>query len=104
MQKKEDDSMPEINHIHLATDKGEIYCCLRNRVVVLDEDHRSRFCSSCKMYNGDAGGKGVECVWNDQRDVSDPHLVTDPYKEWVENQKRKDSAFPPTNPSSFATI
>ncbi|GIP35415.1 hypothetical protein [Paenibacillus sp. J2TS4] len=94
--------MPQINHIHYATDKGEVYCCLRNRVVRLDEDHRSRFCSSCKMYNGDAGGRGVECLWDDLRDVSDPHLVTDPHKEWAANQKRKDSSYPDTRMSSLA--
>lgn len=81
--------MDKINHINYCTNEQEVYCCLRNRVVRLDDNHKADFCSGCKMLNGYADGAGVECLWEDMREVGNPHHVTDPYKEWASNQNRK---------------
>ncbi|WP_213527682.1 hypothetical protein [Paenibacillus sp. J31TS4] len=80
--------MKKTNHINYAASGQEVYCCLRNRVVRLDASHTTNYCLGCKMYNGNAGGKGVECLWEDMRDVSNPYRVSDPHAEWASNQKR----------------
>ncbi|WP_248928448.1 hypothetical protein [Paenibacillus hamazuiensis] len=81
--------MPEINHINLKNAEGLVYCCLRNKLVKLDEEQEQTFCKMCKMYAGPAGGRGVECVWEDMRDVGNPHVVTDPHEEFKMNQMRQ---------------
>lgn len=80
--------MSVITHINYTDQDGQIYCCLRNKVVKLDEEQTARFCQGCKMYAGDAGGKGVSCVWEDVRRVAEPHVVTDPVMEFIKNQTR----------------
>lgn len=78
-----------INHVNLPDGNGNIYCCLRNRIVRLEAGHTERYCRGCRMYNGDAGGTGVECLWDDIRETeSDQVVVTDPREEWVSNQKK----------------
>ncbi|MCZ8515533.1 hypothetical protein O9H85_24625 [Paenibacillus filicis] len=81
--------MPQVRHINRTDSSGRIYCCLRNKVVVLDKEHRSLFCAGCRMYAGDAGGLGVECLWEDVRPVGNPHLVDDPEAELRSNQTKK---------------
>lgn len=78
--------MRNVKHVNLADQEGRVYCCLRNRVVKLDEEQKAGFCRSCIMYSGDAKGQGVECLWEDARPVADPHVAADPYKEWKSNQ------------------
>lgn len=80
--------MSVIKHVNYTNQDGKIYCCLRNKVVKLDAEQKTRFCQSCKMFAGDAGGQGVECVWDDLRGVSDPFPVTDPIVEFIRNQAR----------------
>ncbi|MNI04896.1 hypothetical protein D3C73_578340 [compost metagenome] len=75
-----------MNHVNL---KNEVYCCLRNKVVELDPTQKGQFCNGCKMYAGDAGGKGVACVWEDMRDVNNPHTVLNPIAEFASNQLRQ---------------
>ncbi|WP_246079467.1 hypothetical protein [Paenibacillus piri] len=67
---------------------GLIYCCLRNKVVELDQQQHEQFCQGCKMYGGDADGRGVTCVWEELRNVGNPHIVHDPVQEFNRNQKR----------------
>jgi hypothetical protein len=81
--------MAIISHINLADANNEIYCCLRNRVVNLDEAHLKQYCSGCKMFGGEAEGSGVECVWEDQRPIESPYFAVDAQREWLANQKRK---------------
>jgi hypothetical protein len=81
--------MTMIHHLNVVDPEGQIYCCLRNRVVPLNEYHKAKFCSGCKMFNSDLQGQGVECVWDDQRMVENPHVVLNPHKEWKSNQTRK---------------
>lgn len=78
--------MRQIHHINLKDESGRIYCCLRNKVVKFDEKQRHDFCGGCSMFAGEAGGLGVECVWEDLRPVSDPHTAQDPAAEWRSNQ------------------
>lgn len=80
--------MKKTNHINYATSEQEVYCCLRNRVVQLDASHTTKYCQGCKMYGGNADGEGVECIWEDVRDVPNPYVVTDPHAEWISTQKR----------------
>lgn len=83
-----------MNHINLPDAMGQVYCCLRNRVVRYDEGHQSRYCSGCKMFNGTAAGCGVECLWDDNRYKNTDHvIVTDPVGEWTNNQKKRVQAF-----------
>ncbi|WP_281889712.1 hypothetical protein [Paenibacillus sp. YYML68] len=78
--------MKSIKHINLKDEKGNVYCCLRNKVVCLDEQQIQQFCSGCGMLEGFAGGLGVECVWNDARPVLDPHIADNADEEWLSNQ------------------
>jgi hypothetical protein len=84
--------MSLINHVNIANEENRIYCCLRNRVVRLDEKHKAAYCAGCSMYEGNARGTGVECVWDDHRTVSNPHIVRNPETEWHSNQARKIAA------------
>jgi hypothetical protein len=82
--------MPMINHINLSDANGQVYCCLRNRIVAFDQNHQGKFCKGCRMYNGNAGGSGVECLWDDIRETeADCMVVTDPVQEWLSNQQRR---------------
>ena len=80
--------MKTINHVNYKDQDGNIYCCLRNKIVKLDDQQRQTFCNGCSMFAGTAGGKGVECMWDDMRNVDDPHIVTDPLQEFFRNQVR----------------
>ncbi|MBP1990888.1 hypothetical protein J2Z66_002494 [Paenibacillus eucommiae] len=81
--------MPMITHFNFRNSSNEIYCCLRNRVVLLDSKQSEQFCKSCKMYEGDCGGRGVACAWEDARNINNPHLVTNPHAEFSSNQIRQ---------------
>ncbi|MEI7026915.1 hypothetical protein [Paenibacillus sp. y28] len=81
--------MPFVRHINLANSDGQIYCCLRNRVVKLDDAQMTTFCHGCKMFDGTAQGKGVVCCWNDARSVKDPHVAVDPLLEFKQNQLKQ---------------
>lgn len=81
--------MPLINHMNLANEDNEVYCCLRNRVVTADREHKNTFCLGCQMYQGDLDGQGIQCSWEDDRKLVNPCTITDPYQEWMANQKRK---------------
>jgi hypothetical protein len=78
--------MPMITHFNHKSSDNEIYCCLRNKIVALDSNQKEQFCSGCKMYDGDAGGKGVACIWEDLRNVNNPHIVHNPFVEFANNQ------------------
>ncbi|SFL67354.1 hypothetical protein SAMN03159341_108164 [Paenibacillus sp. 1_12] len=80
--------MELINHINYTDQNDNIYCCLRNRVVKLNQAQQEQFCKSCKMFAGTADGRGVECAWEDVRNVSNPHIVIDPAREFISNQRR----------------
>ncbi|SEC57355.1 hypothetical protein [Paenibacillus sp. GP183] len=81
--------MPMISHYNYRSSENEIYCCLRNKIVALDRNQVEQFCSGCKMYEGEADGKGVTCSWDDSRNVSNPHIVQDPLLEFASNQTRQ---------------
>jgi hypothetical protein len=77
-----------VTHVNYTDQDGQIYCCLRNKVVKLDAEQRKQFCQACKMFAGSAKGRGVECVWKDMRHVSEPYIVHDPIREYIMNQTR----------------
>lgn len=81
--------MTHINHINLANTTGNVYCCLRNKIVRLNESQIADYCSGCKMNRGAESGKSVQCHWNDVRDVTDPYIVVDPQLEFISMQNRK---------------
>lgn len=81
--------MASTNHINIPDKDGLIYCCMRNKVVSLNAIQKKHYCSSCKMYNGDAKGAGVECLWEDMREAARKEIiVTSPNEEYASNQKR----------------
>ncbi|MCS7464750.1 hypothetical protein N0M98_32200 [Paenibacillus doosanensis] len=80
--------MGMINHINYMDQDGHIYCCLRNKVVKLDEQQKEKFCKGCSMFAGTAEGKGVECLWEDARTANDPWIADDPRREFLKNQIR----------------
>ncbi|MBD0383641.1 hypothetical protein [Paenibacillus sedimenti] len=92
--------MALIPHINVCNDDNEIYCCLRNKIVKLDAQQQEQFCSGCKMYAGDAEGyaQGVTCIWEDLRDIGNPHVALDPLEEFVRNQIKQ---VPPEGPALF---
>lgn len=81
--------MKRINHINLKNVEDQVYCCLRNKIVDLTEQHLVQYCHGCQMFAGTAQGKGIECSWNDARHVSNPHIVLDPHVECRENQMKQ---------------
>ncbi|MEK8132194.1 hypothetical protein WMW72_30275 [Paenibacillus filicis] len=87
--------MQPVHHRNLKDESGRIYCCLRNKVVKLDDRQEHEFCRGCSMFAGDAEGQGVDCVWEDLRPVASPYVVRDPAKEWLSNQTRH--IWPPIN-------
>jgi len=80
--------MTMIYHYNRANEDREIYCCLRNKVVKADADHLTQYCNGCKMFSALVPEGGVECVWEDMRAGCSRVTVTDPYAEWMENQRR----------------
>lgn len=77
------------NHINLTDANGQVYCCLRNRIVALDQKHQQHYCTGCRMYNGLAASGGVNCLWEDQRTDGGDLYITDPNREWIENQENR---------------
>jgi hypothetical protein len=84
--------MPIIRHHNFCNENGEIYCCLRNRVVQLDGEQLRRFCQGCGMFAGTMPDVGVSCDWEELGDVADPHLARDPWNEFKRNQIKQVSA------------
>jgi hypothetical protein len=81
--------MPIIRHHNYCNESGEIYCCLRNRVVQLDDEQLQRFCQGCGMFAGTMPDVGISCDWDDFGDVADPHHALDPWIEYKRNQMRQ---------------
>lgn len=73
--------MKNVNHINVADRTNEIYCRLRKKIVAFDEAQQRDFCEGCPMWRGSAQGQGVECEWEDVRDIPNPYIVTDPLVE-----------------------
>ncbi|TVY06716.1 hypothetical protein [Paenibacillus cremeus] len=80
--------MPFVTHVNHVTKYGSIYCCLRNKVVPLNDYQISHYCSGCKMNQGVEQGDKVQCYWNDVRNISNPHIVYDPQTEFKRMQAR----------------
>jgi hypothetical protein len=78
-----------ITHYNYVNHNNEIYCCLRNRIIELNQTQSEQFCKGCKMFAGDADGKGVACAWEDSREVNNPHIATHPLTEFASNQIRQ---------------
>ncbi len=74
--------MKKVNHINNMDSENRVYCRLLNKVVELGATHTRDYCSGCKMFAGSAQGRGVECEWEDHRDVSNPHVVNNPIIEF----------------------
>jgi hypothetical protein len=71
----------KVVHVNIMDDNNEVYCRLRKKVVVLDEEQQRDFCGHCPMFHGSAQGRGVECEWEDVRDIPSPYMVTRPSTE-----------------------
>lgn len=80
--------MALITHMNYANEEGNVYCCLRNKVVPLNHLHTLNYCASCPMFKGLYNRK-VNCRWEDLRNLEDPHAVIDPYLEYRSMQQRK---------------
>jgi hypothetical protein len=79
--------MAYIQHMNHTNANGAVYCCLRNRLVTLNQLQILNYCSSCKMHNGNEEGNNVVCVWDDHREVNNPHVVVDPFLEYQMMQR-----------------
>jgi hypothetical protein len=77
-----------ITHMNYKNEEGNVYCCLRNKVVSLNKVQTLHFCSTCTMFKGLNSTK-VNCSWEDIRDLENPHCVIDPYLEYKSMQQRK---------------
>ncbi|MCS7460226.1 hypothetical protein N0M98_08735 [Paenibacillus doosanensis] len=95
--------MAFVDHMNYANAAGNVYCCLRNKVVSLDDAQLKTYCQGCKMFRGAEPGKSVQCYWNDSRDVSDPHIVYEPQLEFKSMQKRKLRISPPADAAESET-
>lgn len=81
--------MTKILHHNVRSEQNEVYCCMRNRVVKLDEQQLEQFCRVCRMFAGELAEGGVACEWDDPRNVSNPHLASDPWEEFMRNQEKQ---------------
>jgi hypothetical protein len=81
--------MPKIRHHNIRNGDNEVYCCLRNRVVKLDEQQLGHFCQSCRMFAGKLAEGGVACAWDDADGVRDPHVAANPWEEFMRNQVKQ---------------
>ncbi|WP_438445936.1 hypothetical protein [Gorillibacterium sp. sgz5001074] len=79
--------MAWITHMNYTNEEGNVYCCLRNKVVPLNPAQTLLYCSSCTMFKG-LYKKKVNCRWQDPRDLQDPHAILDPYLEYRSMQQR----------------
>ncbi|MCZ8511315.1 hypothetical protein O9H85_02450 [Paenibacillus filicis] len=79
------------NHMNLAKE-GQVYCCLRNKIVPLNGEQVEAYCSGCPMNKGVEPGKFANCYWNDARPIKSPHWVIDPRVEYISMQTRKHDA------------
>lgn len=80
--------MTMVNHQNIANEQNQVYCCLRNKLVQADMDHKTQFCAGCQMYQGNAGGVGIECRWEDLRTDAPQLVIQDAVAEWIYNQKK----------------
>ena len=71
-----------VNHINYVDDKGEIYCRKAKEVVKLDELQQDSRCKNCPFFNGTAQGEGVECAWDDKRDIDGIYGVLNAQEEY----------------------
>lgn len=81
--------MAFVTHINYVNQNGEIYCCLRNKIIPLNEMQFNLYCSSCRMNEGGEPGKKVICTWSDQREIANPYIAHDPEYEFKYFQKRE---------------
>jgi len=79
--------MTWMNHVNIKSKDGQVYCCMRNKIVNFNEQQLTSYCVGCKMFGGTAQGKGVECFWNDLRGEH-TLIITDPEHEFAYNQTR----------------
>lgn len=84
--------MSYVEHVNLVGEHGNVYCCLRNKIVKLSDEQLERFCSVCKMNRGFTPGVSVQCYWKDTRPIDNPHIVRDPRIEFSRMQARKTHA------------
>lgn len=68
--------MAKINHINIVDENGKVYCRRRKKVVEFTENHQRDFCGDCPFFRGTAQGQGVECEWDDVRNIESPYIVT----------------------------
>lgn len=80
--------MAYITHMNYTNEDGYVYCCLRNKVVLLNHLQTLNYCASCTMFKG-LHARKVSCRWEDARALEDPHVVIDPYLEHRSMQRRK---------------
>lgn len=85
--------MTMVNHQNIANEKNQVYCCLRNKIVQADIEQQMRFCAGCQMYQGNAGGAGIECRWEDLRTTAPLVIIHDPVAECVFNQSKLVSVY-----------
>lgn len=80
--------MTMVSHRNVTNEDQEVYCCLRNKVVKADASHLAQYCNGCRMFRSFLPEGGIECQWEDMRASSYEVTVTDPYAEWMDNQRR----------------
>lgn len=76
----------KINHINYPSDKSEIYCREKNKIIKLDT--KGSFwetCRNCPLFSGDYQGMGVECTWEDDDNTNG--YVSNPSKELLRVSK-----------------
>lgn len=71
----------KINHLNIPDENGDVYCHKQKAVVELTEDHLGNVCAGCPFFSGTIQGHGVECYWNDNRDIEEPYYPDSPQAE-----------------------
>lgn len=69
------------NHLNIPDGNGDVYCHKVKDVVELDQEHLANQCANCPFFSGTIQGHGIECYWNDDRDIEEPYYPDSPQAE-----------------------
>lgn len=68
--------MALINHINFLDENGCIFCRRAGKIMEVNPHFLSHMCNDCPFFNGSAQGEGVECLWEDTRDIPSGFIAT----------------------------
>lgn len=75
------------NHLNVPTEDGNLIYCRKTESVNKFDEKQLDLCLDCPLFSGSIQGRGIECFWNDPRDLDEPYYVTDPQAELADIER-----------------